>query len=144
MIRSGKVVSYEDGSIKVCFDRLSACGDCGMCGSGGRPDAIVSIKGEAAPGDLVDVEMPDAQVLKMSLITYLIPLIGLLLGLFVGTRVYPDREFMVLLCGLIGLGLTYQGVRMVDKKLGKKHLWQPRLLRVYQEEAADKPEQTEV
>ena len=130
MIRQGRVVQADQGSVKVCFERLEACGHCGMC-SGGGQDQIVELKGSAKPGDLVDVEMPDAKVLKASVITYMIPLAGLILGLWLGTMFSPHNELVVLLFGLIGLGISFAGLKVLDHRLGRSVLWQPQITAVY-------------
>ena len=130
MIRQGKVVQSDQGRITVCFEPLEACGHCGMC-SGGRQDQLVVLKGKAKAGDLVDVEMPDAKILKASAISYLIPLLGLILGLWIGTRLIPQNELAVLLFGLIGLGICFTGLKALDHRLGRSVLWQPQITAVY-------------
>ncbi|NLX82488.1 MAG: SoxR reducing system RseC family protein [Clostridiales bacterium] len=129
MIRTGRVVQTDGDILKVCFSRLDACGSCGMCG-GGRDDAMVSIRGKAQVGDMVQVDMPDAQVLKVSAIAYVIPLIALILGLFAGSLLFPAQELYVLAAGLLFLGLAVVGVKMVDTKVGMKAQWQPKLIEV--------------
>ena len=128
MIRSGKVVQTQGDTLKVCFSRLEACDSCNMCGS--RDEATVSIKGQAQVGDRVEVEMPDAQVLKVSLLTYVIPLIGLLLGLWLGTMFFSGNDFAVLIAALAGLVAALIQVKLLIKQLGKTAHWQPRLITV--------------
>ena len=130
MIRQGKVVQADQGSVKICFDRLEACGHCGMC-SGGRQDQVVTLKGSAKPGDLVDVEMPDAKVLKASAIAYLIPIVGLTAGLWAGTTLSPQNELVVLVYGLAGLGISFGGLKALDRRLGRSLFWRPRITAVY-------------
>ena len=67
MIRSGKVIATQGITLKVCFSRLEACDSCNLCGSG-RDDTTVFIKGRAEVGDRVEVDMPESQVLKVSLL----------------------------------------------------------------------------
>jgi positive regulator of sigma E activity len=100
-----------------------------MCG-GGRDDAMVKIKGTAQVGDMVEVDMPDAQVLKVSTIAYLIPLLALLLGLFIGSQLFSGQELYVLASGLIFLGLALAGLKIFDTKIGRQAQWQPKLIAV--------------
>ena len=129
MIRTGRVVQRDKDVLKVCFSRLDACGSCGMCG-GGRDDAMVSIRGNARVGDMVEVDMPDAQVLKVSAIAYVIPLLGLLLGLWLGSLLFQNQEMMVFGTGILTLVLAYIGVKFFDARVALHPRWQPRLLRV--------------
>ena len=129
MIRTGRVVQTDKDVLKVCFSRLDACGSCGMCG-GGRDDAVVSIQGLARVGDVVEVDMPDAQVLKVSAIAYVIPLLALLLGLWLGSILFARQEMAAFGLGLLALLLAYAGLKLFDRKLGKRARWQPKLIRV--------------
>ena len=129
MIRTGRVVQTDGDILKVSFSKLDACGSCGMCG-GGRDDAMVKIKGTAQVGDMVEVDMPDAQVLKVSTIAYLIPLLALLLGLFIGSQLFSGQELYVLASGLIFLGLALAGLKIFDTKIGRQAQWQPKLIAV--------------
>ncbi len=129
MIRSGKVIATQGNTLKVCFSRLEACDSCNLCGSG-RDDTTVFIKGRAEVGDRVEVDMPESQVLKVSLLAYALPLLGLLLGLWLGTLLFSGQEIAVLLMGLAALGLSLAGLKLLDGKLGLKSRWQPRLVSV--------------
>lgn len=129
MIRVGRVIEAQGDRLSVCFSRPEACESCGMCGTG-RDNTTVTLKGQAQVGDQVEVDMPEAQVLKVSLVSYMLPLLGLLLGLYVGTQVFNNREMFVMLAGFIGLALALIALKLVDKKAAKTPKWQPRLLRV--------------
>lgn len=133
MIRVGKVIEKQGESLSVCFSRPEACGSCSMCGSG-RDNTIVTIKGEARAGDQVEVDMPDARVLKVSLITYMLPLTGLILGLWIGTLLFDSREFFVMLSGFIVMGIALALLKLIDKKAAMSAQWQPRLIRVIDED----------
>ena len=72
MIRSGQVIGKDGKGLLVCFERLAACQGCKACGREGKQTSVL-VHGEAEVGDIVSVEMPDAQVLKASLLVYLPP-----------------------------------------------------------------------
>ena len=139
MIRTGRVVQTDKDVLKVCFSRLDACGSCGMCG-GGRDDAVVSIQGLARVGDVVEVDMPDAQVLKVSAIAYVIPLLGLLLGLWLGSLLFQNQELLVFGTGILMLALAYAGVKAFDARAALHPRWQPRLIRVLGSEETQDPD----
>lgn len=144
MKRVGRVIEKQGESLSVCFSRPEACGSCSMCGSG-RDNTTVTIKGEARVGDQVEVDMPDAQVLKVSFISYFLPLAGLLLGLWIGTLLF-QREFFVMLSGFAVMGIAFVVLKAIDKKAAKSSQWQPKLIRIINEneEPVEEPEPTKV
>ena len=129
MVRSGKVIGVQDGSLEICFQRPEMCAQCGACVGHKAHEETVKIKGEAAIGDTVTVEMPDARIVKVSLIAYIIPLIGLMAGLLVGQAVLKT-DLWAAVFGLFGLGGGLIVTRLADRKLGLRPGWQPRLLSV--------------
>ncbi|HSK69457.1 MAG TPA: SoxR reducing system RseC family protein [Candidatus Limnocylindria bacterium] len=128
MIRTGKVIQAEGETLKVCFSRMGACADCGMCGTG--RDSVVTLRGAAQEGDTVEVEMPDARVLKASLVTYALPLVTLILGMWAGTALYPSSDLHTALGAAAGLGLGIIALRAIDRRLGGNRGWQPRIVSV--------------
>ena len=132
MIRTGRVVEAKDRSLKVCFDRPEMCASCGKCGAHGAHQELVTVEGQAQVGNWVQVEMPDAQVVKVSLIAYVIPLVFLMIGLVIGQNLLgTDAWAAGLGIGLMAVGLLV--VRLVDKRLGGRPGWKPRLVNVFTE-----------
>ena len=132
MIRTGRVVEAKGGSLKVCFDRPEMCESCGKCGAHGVHQELVTVQGEANVGNWVQVEMPDAQIVKVSLIAYVIPLVFLMAGLVIGQNVLgTDAWAAGLGIGLMAAGLLV--VRLIDKRLGGRPDWKPRRVNVFQE-----------
>ena len=130
MVRTGKVVGISGKAIEVCFERPEMCAQCGAC-MGHKPhEETVRIEGSAEIGDTVAVEMPDAKIVKVSLIAYIIPLIGLMIGLLIG-QVLLKSDLWAALTGLLGLGAGILITRMLDKRLGAQKAWQPKLLAVH-------------
>ena len=130
MVRTGKVVGISGKAIEVCFERPEMCAQCGA-GMGHKPhEETVRIEGSAEIGDTVAVEMPDAKIVKVSLIAYIIPLIGLMIGLLIG-QVLLKSDLWAALTGLLGLGAGILVTRMLDKRLGAQKAWQPKLLAVH-------------
>lgn len=127
MIRTGRVIRIEKGRPMVCFDRLETCEKCAGC-LNDKKQALVRVLGEAQEGEMVDVELPDNQILGLSLIMYAIPLAGLLIGLFLGNAAF-NREWQTLLCGLAGLALCLAVVRLIDGRIQNKVKWQPHIVR---------------
>ncbi len=130
MIRTGKVVEADGETLKVCFSPM--CTDCGMCGTG--RDSVVTLKGNAQAGDTVEVEMPEARVLKASLVAYALPLAALVLGLWAGTALFPGNDLYSVLGAAAGLGLGILVQRGIDRTLGRQAKWQPRVVNVIKDQ----------
>jgi sigma-E factor negative regulatory protein RseC len=139
MLRTGRVVQAEGETLKVCFSRMDACESCGMCDAG-RQETVVKLQGKARIGDIVEVEMPDARVLKTSIITYVIPLAMLIAGLWIGSVLWREQEFCVVLSGIAGLLLGYFCLKKIDRHLGQQKAWQPRIISVTSAEVAKSDE----
>lgn len=132
MIRTGRVIKIENGRPMVCFDRLETCEKCAGC-LDNKKQALVRVLGQAEPGDSVDVELPDHQILGLSIVMYAIPLAGLLIGLLMGNAVFA-QEWQTLLCGFAGLALCFGIVRAIDGRIQNNEKWQPHIVQRQDEE----------
>ncbi len=131
MRRTGKVISQGENEIQVSFQRPEACAHCGAC-VGHREETRVTIPGTAPVGRWVDVEMPEAQVLKASVLAYAIPLVLLLLGVFLGSLIFKS-EALWGLCGIVLMGCSWFVLRFIDRRMKKMPRWQPKILAVHDE-----------
>lgn len=131
MRREGRVVASEQGRVSVCFQRPEACQSCGAC-AGHQHETLAWIPGDAPVGSRVEVEMPDQQVVKASLLAYALPLLLLLAGLFAGMRLFQS-EIAGAALGIGLMALSYGLLRLAEKRMGKKRQWQPRIVAVQKE-----------
>lgn len=131
MIRTGRVVTAENGQVEVCFHRPEACEHCGGCG-GQKHETLVSFPGDAPLGSMVDVEMPARQVFKASVLAYVLPIALMFVGLVVGMLLF-ESEALAALLGLGCMGLSYLLLRFTERYLQKKHNWQPHIVAIHQE-----------
>ena len=69
MLRTGRVVSAKDGELEVCFERPEMCVHCNGC-VGHTHESLVKIPGDAPVGRRIDVDMPEGQVLKASVLAF--------------------------------------------------------------------------
>ena len=132
MIKTGKVVSCDNGSVRVCFERPEACAKCGQCGD--IKETLVTLKGSAVPGDMVEVFLPEGQLLKYTLAAYIIPLSGLLLGLFLGKLLFDNETGEIIAALCLGI-LTAIPVIMYDRRVQKNGKGVPRIVRVHHKES---------
>ena len=133
MLRTGRVVGVLDGEVEVCFERPEACARCGAC-TGHKHESLVKIPGDAPVGSWVDVDMPEAQVLKASLLAYVIPLVMLLAGLALGSVLFSN-EMLWAATGVLFMGISWALLHVIDKK-ARRAGWQPRILAVHEEQPA--------
>ena len=86
MERIGEVTAVRGEFLEITFCRPSDCEKCQAC-HGGQKQTTLMVRGTANVGDSAVVDMPADMVMKASATAYLIPLAGLLIGLFAGAAV---------------------------------------------------------
>jgi sigma-E factor negative regulatory protein RseC len=74
----------------VCVQPSSACAGCEARGAGqvhGDKKLLVEVRNdlEAMVGDTVEISMPSSSVLKVSILVYALPILGLILGALSGS-----------------------------------------------------------
>lgn len=137
MIRSGKVVKATGKLLQVCFERPEMCQHCGACGHGQKQESLVTLHGKANVGDTVIVDMPEGQLLWLSLITYLFPLAGLILGMLLGSRLFASEQ-LTALCGGVALVLCLVPVVLYDRHCRKTGKRTPTIIDVIKNEEEQK------
>jgi len=127
MDKSGYVVGVDGERAKVQLLKHTACGDCGACQLGKenlelQVDAINKIG--AKVGDTVELNMETVNVLRAAAIIYVIPLIGLLAGVFAGLKLMgfddmANGELYALIFGFFIMGICFLFIKLNEKKLHK-------------------------
>ena len=123
MRQCGVVMSTDGDKAKVVMQRHSACGDCKGC-RWGEEDSSMEIEAinsiNAKIGDHVEIDMEHQNVLFAAFIAYMIPLIALITGVFIG-NVLLDKiglvEYKEVGVGMIGLaftGISYAIIRLKE------------------------------
>ena len=131
MLRTGKVVAASGGELEVCFERPEACAHCGACG-GQKEETLVKIPGSVPVGRWIDVDMPEKQVLKASALAYVLPLLMLLGGLALGSVLFA-QEALWAVTGIACMGLSWLLLRLLEKQLRRRDIWQPKSVAVHEE-----------
>ncbi|MCK8059028.1 MULTISPECIES: SoxR reducing system RseC family protein [unclassified Fusibacter] len=129
MNRIGQVVELDHDMAVVAMRKHTACGDCGACQLGEENmETTVNVLNpiDAQPGDFVEIDMADADVLRAAFLVYIIPLAALLLGigltqLFLGFIGVGNSELIGVLVGFASMAVSYIIIRKKDDALkGKK------------------------
>ena len=131
MIRTGKVVTAENGQIGVCFERPDMCQHCGACGE--HHESLITFTADAQVGDTVQVDMPEQQLFRTAAFTYLTPIAALLLGLWLGQSIWHTEVG----CALTGLSLLVLALICVicyDRRLRKEPNRMPQIYAIYKKE----------
>ena len=136
MVQSGKVVAVSGNEMKVCFERPEACAHCRACGE--IHESLVTLPGTAPVGSRIEVDMPEKQVLKASVLAYVIPLAMLLAGIAAGSALFR-QEVWAALTGIACMGLSWFVLRFLDRRMKKNGAWQPRIVAVHEDGAEDTP-----
>ena len=131
MLRTGRVVSQKDGMMEVCFERPEACAHCGAC-AGQKEETLVKIPGDAPAGRWIDVDMPEGQVLKASMLAYVLPLAMLLGGIALGSALF-EKELLWALTGILCMGCAWLILRLIEKRMRNRSIWQPKIVLVHEE-----------
>lgn len=130
MERTGEVTAVKGEWLEVTFCRPTDCEKCNAC-NGGKSQTTLMVKGEARVGDGAVVQMPMKTVMQASALAYLLPLAGLMLGLFLGAGLFPAmQEVAAVVGGLIGLGVALVYVALTEKRRRADTTWQPTLLEI--------------
>lgn len=122
----GKVISIDGNNARVQLKRSSACGDsCGSCKGGCTPTTtVIEISNNigAKVGQTVEVEMNDNTFMKAVGISYMFPLIMLIVGTSIGYGMYDSLEIKIsqeifsFLVGMAFITISYFIVNRIDKK----------------------------
>lgn len=122
MKETGTVISVKGNSVTVKVKRKAACSGCGRCGGrlslGGDSMIVEAVKiGDPKPGDLVELELPDTDYLRVSFLVYGLPLLsagaGYGGGWFLG-KMLGNASVWAWVFALGGLAVSFAWLRNYD------------------------------
>lgn len=138
----GVVLETEDGRAQVSTWRFSACGGCSeaeTCGIAGTEACrdVVTVRNPvgARPGDTVELDLPGSAALRLSLLVWMVPAAGLLLGAVAGGWLaaawgVPDRDVSALVGAVLGTALAFVVLHRIDRTAGSDPRLTPFIARV--------------
>lgn len=132
MTENGTVVECKGNFALVRIGRNSACASCGKCGmteSQEYVDFLVENTLSAQKGEVVSVEIPEGNSVKLAFVAYVLPIIPAILMLVLGVCL-GLKEWISALMFLGGLTIGFGFVVMLDRI--RKHKWAqaPTMLKV--------------
>lgn len=132
----GTVVAVEGDTAVVRFQRGSMCTHCGACLAIGEKEMETRVGNARGVkvGDRVAVTLSKKSFLTASALAYILPLIGLLTGLFLGYAL--GGEIVSLLIGVVLCVLTYGVLALMNKRFTKNKTFEPRMTKLVHDEPA--------
>ena len=121
---SGKIV-------EVALQKNSACKECGLCHN--MPEGMMGIEAVdeigARVGQQVEIEIPSGEVVKGSLVVFLLPIFFLIIGYFLGFSV-SRFEVIAVICSLVSLFFGFLVVRWYDQNVVQKEALRARIIKI--------------
>lgn len=118
MRQTARVVR-ENGRLMAEVMRPEACEACRACRYGKQERRLVDLPaGDFLEGDSIELELPDGNVGRASLLAYGIPLVTMLLGLWLG-GLFGRGELFQALGALVMLGVGILILKLIEPRLKK-------------------------
>ena len=97
MKSSGKVTEVNGNKIKVKMFKESSCAHCSGCGDASKLTRELDLfyNGEVEIGDIVTFELEDAKMLKIGFLVYILPIIMMLIGFVISSRMGNSEKTSV-------------------------------------------------
>ena len=141
----GEVVKIFNRTVEIRVNPTENCGTCGVkdsCHTGPRlsTDRLVTALDPFGlkVGQRVKINLEPKNLVKASIIVFVLPLLGLLLGAVVGsfaTRTAGYWDYLDLgavIGGFAGIGISVLGLRSYNKKLEKTNQYYPAVEEIMQ------------
>ncbi len=123
MQQTGVVTEVINNRIKIKILRPSACsGNCSECGACSSKNHLVEAENQvgAKIGDEVLLDMTSNKVINAAFLTYILPLLMLVLGYYIGIVTRIGEGFSILMC-FIFMVITFFILHLYDKRVWKKY-----------------------
>ncbi len=130
MARIGTVLTVHGAHARIETSRRGVCDGCAeqskcavdeVASKGVSEQLTARNPIEAQPGDQVEFELPGRTELKISLLVWIVPLVGLLGGAAAGANAHQllpvDRDLATLIGLLLGAALAFGLVILIDRRL---------------------------
>lgn len=124
--RRGTVIGSHAGIARIRLESAPGCAGCGSrgtCASApGTPQIVeVRLPEAPAPGANVTLTLPESSVALASLMGYLLPAVGLLLGAVLASRFFAG-DLAAVFGAAAGLAAGLLGVRLISGNFSHRYL----------------------
>lgn len=111
-----RIISPE--LVEVACQRSEACQSCKACHELGENmmaiEALNQIK--AKKGELVEFELSSREIVKGSLIVFVVPMLALIAGYLLTVKLFQANELIGAIGGLIAMGLSFLAISWYDRR----------------------------
>ena len=127
LCQTGRVIETRGSIAIVRFARSDACGHCNACFHFGSNEADIEIENacRATVGDIVAIELHSGSMFKASAIAYGIPLIGLIAGAMLGSRI---GDIYAAVGGILLCGATFFILKGLNPRFARMGEFKPRMI----------------
>ena len=136
----GVVIKVDATTAWVTTTKTSACEGCAAKSScttlgGGKEMEVEAINDIGARiGQKVVLQFHTSPLLKATFLLYVVPILFLILGAFIGDQAAPrfdmDPSTCSVIVGLVFLGISIKFVKSKGNKLAKKDAYRPKIVRI--------------
>ncbi|MFC1515328.1 SoxR reducing system RseC family protein [Thermodesulfobacteriota bacterium] len=136
----GVVTKIESTTAWVTTTKTGACESCAAKSSctalgGGKEMEVKAINNAGARiGQKVVINFETSPLLKATFLLYVIPILFLLIGAFIGDKMGPhfkiDASILSAITGFLFLGIAILVVIFTGNRLAKKDEYQPKIIRI--------------
>jgi len=132
MKEQGVITRIISGNIvEVAFERSPACEKCKLCHDLERGmvrvEAVNNIG--AKREDIVEIEIPSSEMVKGSIVVFLLPIFFLAAGYLIGSALSGGNEAVGVISGILFLGLSFLAIRWYDTNIQEKEALRARIIR---------------
>jgi len=132
MREQGVVTKVISGKIvEVAFKRSEACSKCKLCHDVGEGMAGIETLNcvGAKLQDIVEIEIPSQEIVKGSIIVFILPIFFLVIGYLLGFSLFGSEGFGVL-SSLVFLFLSFYVIKWYDQNIQQKEFLRAKIIKV--------------
>lgn len=140
MPRIGFIIDTQDDRARISTSRRGVCDGCSdkSCSfehsvSNDKPEIVTVINTiDASPGDTVEFDLPGHTELKVSIIVWLVPIVGLIAGAAIGPllELTVNQDISSLVGAILGFLAAFSLVILYDRHASKDPRLIPIILKV--------------
>lgn len=123
MESSGRVIAIQGDKVTLKMYKENSCSHCSGCGDSAKTskELVVEIKEQVSMGDIVTFQLKDSKFLKIGFVVYILPIIMMVVGFNVGTKIgYTEKGSAAM--SFLFLAGTFLVIHIVDKFLVKEKI----------------------
>ena len=148
LTEKGVIEKILDQNALVRIQRSSACAHCesrGKCEVTSDNAVLIEVANDhrAKVGDHVELNMPANNLMKLSLLVYLLPIIALIIGAYVGGILAESLQIKHSIASILGggfaMGIAFCLLKYINRAAKARSNYHPRMTRTLFRVSAEPP-----